>query len=91
MYVHAGCDCTGVEHLCGGKAFPDKCPDWQQNSTAGGDPNLQHAKGVSINRQTLGWNAATATFAYGYGTLATLGYKFVGQDQLMCVSAFSMQ
>ena len=50
---------------------------------AGGDPNLQHAKGVAINRKTLGWNAAAATFAYGYGTLATLGYKFVGQDQLI--------
>eukprot|EP01043_Picozoa_sp_COSAG02_P035758 COSAG02_NODE_2580_length_8493_cov_3.138432_4_plen_136_part_00 len=42
---------------------------------AGGDPNLQHAKGIGINRKTLGWNAAAATFAYGYGTLATLGCK----------------
>ena len=50
-----------------------KCPSWQEPKTSGGDPNLQHAKGVGINRKTLGWNAAAATFAYGYGTLATLG------------------
>ena len=50
-----------------------KCPSWQDPKTSGGDPNLQHAKGVGINRKTLGWNAAAATFAYGYGTLATLG------------------
>eukprot|EP01051_Picozoa_sp_SAG22_P023598 SAG22_NODE_6162_length_891_cov_1.227273_2_plen_96_part_00 len=82
-FVNDWCDCTGVEHLCGGKARPDKCPDWQNPTSAGGDSNLQHAKGIRINRATLGWNAAAATFAYGFGTLATLGYKFVGQDQLI--------
>ena len=65
------------------QAFPDKCPDWQDNQTAGGDPNLGHGKGLGINKKTLGWNAAGAVFAYGFGTLATLGYKYVGQDQLI--------
>ena len=46
--------------------------------------NLSYAgKGVGINKKTLGWNAAGAVFAYGFGTLATLGYKYVGQDQLI--------
>ena len=49
------------------------CPNWQ-------DPKSTTAK---INRVTLGWNAAAATFAYGYGKLAELGYKYVGADQLI--------
>eukprot|EP01065_Artemidia_motanka_P030594 TRINITY_DN36627_c0_g1_i1.p1 TRINITY_DN36627_c0_g1~~TRINITY_DN36627_c0_g1_i1.p1 ORF type:complete len:531 (+),score=147.45 TRINITY_DN36627_c0_g1_i1:55-1593(+) len=52
---------------------------------AGGDcPDWQHAasKGAKINRTTLGWNAAAAAFAYGYGRLALLGFKIVGMDQL---------
>lgn len=60
-----------------------KCPSWQDNRTAGGDSNLQHGKGVQINRKTWSWNAAAAVFAYGYGSLAMLGYKYVGQDQLI--------
>jgi hypothetical protein len=40
-----------------------KCPNWQDNRTAGGDPNLQHGKGVQINRKTWSWNAAAAVFA----------------------------
>jgi len=59
------------------------CPSWQDPKSAGGDPNLQHSKGVGINRRTWSWNAAAAVFAYGYGTLAELGYKYVGQDQLI--------
>ena len=39
------------------------CPNWQDPKTAGGDPNLQHAKGVGINRNTWSWNAAGAVFA----------------------------
>merc|ERR1711957_441445 len=35
------------------------------------------------NRKTLGWSAAAATFAYGFGRMASLGYKFVGADQLI--------
>ena len=57
--------------------------NWQDNKTAGGDPNLQHAKGIGINRKTVGWNAAAAVFAYGYGTLSERSYKYVGQDQLI--------
>ena len=49
------------------------CPNWQ-------NPLSTTAK---INRATLGWNAAAATFAYGYGKLAELGYKYVGADQLI--------
>ena len=82
-FVNDWCDCTGVEHLCGGVAFPARCPNWQHNRTAGGDPDLRHAKGVGINRRTVGWNAAAACFAYGFGTLAERGYKYVAQDQLV--------
>jgi hypothetical protein len=60
-----------------------KCPDWQSPTTAGGDPDLQHAKGVGINRVTWAWNSAAASFAYIFGTLAQLGYKYVGIDQLV--------
>lgn len=50
-----------------------KCPSWlSQNST-----------GIKINRKTLGWNAAAASFAYGFGLFAALGYKFIGADQLV--------
>jgi len=82
-FVNDWCDCTGVEHLCGGHAFPTRCPNWQDPATAGNDPNLQHRKGVGMNKQTMSWNAAAGVFAYGFGTLAELGYKFVGQDQLI--------
>lgn len=49
------------------------CPNWQDKRVAG----------IKANRQTLGWNSAAACFAYGYGRLAQLGYKFVGADQLI--------
>ena len=49
------------------------CPDWR-------DPR---ATDVKINRATLGWSASAAFFAYGYGKLALLNYKYVGQDQLI--------
>ena len=36
------------------------------------------------NRTTLGWNAAAAVFAYGFGLLSSeLSYAWVGQDQLI--------
>jgi hypothetical protein len=47
------------------------------------DPDLRHAKGLGANRHTWSWNAAAAVFAYGYGSLAELQYKYVGQDQLI--------
>ena len=59
------------------------CPSWQLPSTAGGDPDLRSGKGLGINRKTWSWNAAAALFAYVYGTLAELEYKYVGQDQLI--------
>ena len=87
-FVNDWCDCTGVEHLCGGERFPsgsheDKCPNWQDPATAGGDPNLQHAKGIAMNKATWSWHAAAGVFAYGFGTLAERRYKLVGQDQLV--------
>jgi hypothetical protein len=54
------------------------CPDWQSPKASGGDPDLAHAKGVGINRRTWSWNAAAASFAYIFGTLCELGYKYVG-------------
>lgn len=82
-FVNDWCDCDGVEQLCGGERYPTRCPDWQDNRTSGGDPDLQHGKGIKMNRKTVGWNAAGAVFAYGFGTLAERGYKYVGQDQLI--------
>jgi len=39
--------------------------------------------GDAINRETVGWNAAAASFAYGYGRLAQMGFAYVGADQLI--------
>ena len=44
---------------------------------------MAHMKGLGINRATWSWNAAAAVFALGYATLAELGYKYVGADQLV--------
>ena len=69
-----------------GAAKGPQCPDWQDPVLgAGRDPNLQHGKGVQINRQMWSWNAAGGVFACAHGTLAelTLGHKHVGQDQLV--------
>jgi hypothetical protein len=49
----------------------------------GGDPNLAHGHCVGMNRQTSSWNAAAAYFAYAFGTLTELRYKYVGVDQLI--------
>ena len=96
-FVEDWCDCTGVEHLCDGVALPmgeGGCPDWSNRSLSGGDPDLSHMRGVGMNKVTLGWNAAGASFAYGYGQLATLGYKYVGIDQLLggvrCTGLFAL-
>lgn len=40
-------------------------------------------QGLGINRATWSWNSAAAVFALGYATLAELGYKYVGADQLV--------
>jgi hypothetical protein len=87
-FVRDWCDCQGMEHTCGGERFPtgsgkSQCPSWQDPSTAGGDPDLQHAAGLGMNKRTWTWHAAAAVFAYGYATLAELRYKYVGQDQLV--------
>ena len=79
------CDCSTVRPFgCNQtKDPPAGCPDWQQRATAGGDPDLQHAKGVAINRTTTSWNSAASCFAYAFGTLALRGYLYVGMDQLV--------
>ena len=77
-FIGDWCDVTNKEFAPGGR-----CPSWQAPKTAGGDPDLRHAKGLGANRLTWSWNAAAAVFAYGYGSLAELQYKYVGQDQLI--------
>ena len=49
----------------------------------GGDPNLADGNCIGMNRQTSSWNAAAAYFAYAFGTLTELRYKYVGVDQLI--------
>ena len=53
---------------CGG----DAC-DWQSPSAAN----------TSIDRTTLGWSAAAASWAYAFGRLGERGWKYVGADQLI--------
>ena len=77
-FIGDWCDVTNSKLAPGGR-----CPDWQHIDTAGGNPDLRAAAGLGINRKTWSWNAAAACFAYGYGTLAELQYKYVGQDQLI--------
>ena len=72
------CNCTGNEHLCGGKALPgNNCPNYQDIATGGGEHDSSLMKGIGANRATWSWNAAAAVFALGYATLAELGYKYV--------------
>ena len=40
------------------------------------NPEYQNASNVKMNRQTLGWSAAAAVFAYGFGSLSEMGYIF---------------
>ena len=47
------------------------CPNWQSPAS----------QPVGINRKTIGWNAAAACFAYGYGILGLQGYKYVGAGE----------
>ena len=65
--------------LCLGKPISDPMQG-QPIYSAGGDPDLRHQTGLGINRKTWSWNAAAACFAYGYGTLAELKYKYVAQE-----------
>ena len=32
--------------------------------------------GVQMNRKTLGWSAAAASFAYGFGKLSEIGFAW---------------
>jgi len=84
-FITDWCNCTGLESLCGNNVLPANCPDWQAVSTGGGYANhdLTKMKGLGINRATWSWNSAAAVFALGYATLAELGYKYVGADQLV--------
>lgn len=47
------------------------CPDWQSPAS----------QPVGINRKTVGWNAAAACFAYGFGMLGLQGYRYVGAGE----------
>ena len=47
------------------------------------DWNSDASVNATINRETVGWNAAAASFAYGYGRLAERGFYYVGADQLV--------
>merc|ERR1719359_1148749 len=59
--------------------------EWCEGAEKNGCPDWTHseAKGTKINRKTVGWNAAAASFAYAYGRMSELGYKIVGADQLV--------
>lgn len=75
-------DCRGVPaEVCSEAA--DVYSGWMDPRFAQGDPDLQHARGIGINRTTVSWNAAASLFAFAFGTLAERGYLFVGQDQLV--------
>jgi hypothetical protein len=53
-----------------------QCPSWIQPPN-GSQPAPSF--GAKINRKTLGWNAAAASFAYAFGRFAQVGlYKLVG-------------
>ena len=41
------------------------------------------AANTSIDRTTLGWSAAAASWAYAFGRLGERGWKYVGADQLI--------
>jgi hypothetical protein len=45
-FINDWCNCTGLESLCGNEVLPANCPDWQKQSTAGGDHNLANMKGL---------------------------------------------
>lgn len=51
---------------------PPTC-DWAGNSSIG----------ARMDRATLGWNAAAASFAYGFGMLSEMRFGWVGADQLI--------
>ena len=57
-----------VNEYCGNASqYPGyRCPN----------PEYQNASNVKMNRQTLGWSAAAAVFAYGFGSLSEMGYIF---------------
>ena len=54
----------------------NRCPNWADSRANG--------SAVGVNRQTLGWSASAAHFAYGYARLALQGFKYVGLDDLAC-------
>ena len=57
------------------------CDNSGSNRTCAWDRNS--SQGVGINRATLGWSAAAASFAYGFGKLSEMGFAWVGADQLI--------
>ena len=55
-----------------GSAHSPTC-DWTANTSMG----------ARMHRTTLGWNAAAASFAYGFGRLSEMAFGWVGADQLI--------
>jgi len=85
-FLNDWCDPADAKRLFAKHSDLGKDPRWQGSATSGAAcPNWQDPKshGTKANRQTLGWNAAAAAFAYGYGRLGLVGYKYVGADQLI--------
>lgn len=78
-FVPEWCDSSAAQELF---AQHDDLPD---DGLGGGCPGWTDPRSNSLkmNRKTLGWSAAAAVFADGYGQLALLGYKLVGADQLV--------
>ena len=54
-----------------------------ERSPSCGSYQMKSTRGAKMNRTTLGWNAAAASFAYGYGRLAERGFLYLGNDQLI--------
>ena len=89
-FMNEWCDQDSADELFAKHPDLERHPDspgvlQADGTVVGGCPTWQDPKSnpVKINRKTLGWNAAAACFAYGYGNLALEGYKYVGDDQLI--------
>ena len=67
-FLNDWCDPADAKRLFAKHSDLGKDPRWQGSATSGAAcPNWQDPKshGTKANRQTLGWNAAAAAFAYG--------------------------
>ena len=58
---------------CNSSAAKGATCDWAGNSSMG----------AAMNRETMGWSAAAASFGYAFGKLSEMGFAWVGADQLI--------